>query len=48
MEQNRRPRNNHIATTTSSLTKEPKAHNGEKTASSINGVWKTVSLHAKD
>ena len=30
------------------MTKQAKIHNGEKTASSINGVGKTGQLHAKE
>ena len=30
------------------MTKEARIYNGEKTASSINGVWKTGQLHAKE
>jgi hypothetical protein len=45
MDQNRR---SHISIANRSLTKEPKTHDGEKTASLIKAAGKTGYTHAED
>ena len=49
MEQDRKPSDNpHAHMVTLSLTKEARIYNGEKTASSVSGAWKTGQLHVKE
>ena len=48
MEQDRKPRDKPTHMVTLSLIKEGRIYNGEKTASSIRGAWKTGQLHVKE
>ena len=42
------PEMNHTYMVTLSLMKQARIYNGEKTASSINGAWKTGQLHVNE
>ena len=50
MEQDRKPRDKptHIYMVTLSLIEEARIYNGEKTASSVSGAWKTGQIHVKE
>ena len=48
MVQDRMPRETHTHMVTQFTIKEARIYNGEKTASSINGVGKTGQLHVKE